>query len=49
MTFRLGEPYFRLVMHFMLFNLAIFDFLDFYFPLFVACNQFVTCHAVAES
>ena len=47
--FGLGESYFRLVMYFVLFNLAIFDFFDFYFPLVIVCNQSVTRHAMAES
>lgn len=49
MTFGLGGSYFGLVMHFVLSNLAIFDFFDFYFPLVIACNQSVTLHVMAES
>lgn len=49
MTFGLGGSYFGLVMRFVLSNLAIFDFFDFYFPLVIVCNQPVTRHVVAES
>ncbi len=49
MTFGLGGSYFGLVMHFVLSNLAIFDFFDFYFPLVVVCNQSVTRRVVIES
>lgn len=49
MTFGLGGSSFGLVMHFVLSNLAIFDFFDFYFPLVLACNQSVTRYVVAES
>ena len=48
-TFGLGGSYFGLVMRFVLSNLAIFDFFDFYFPLVIVCNQPVTRHFVAES
>ncbi len=48
MTFGLGKSCIRLVMHFVLFNLAIFDFFDFYFPLVIVCNQSVTRHVMTE-
>lgn len=49
MTFGLGGSYFELVMCFVLSNLAIFDFFDFYFPLVIVCNQSITRRVVVES
>ena len=49
MTFGLGGSYFGLVMHFVLSNLAISEFLDFYFPLVIVCNQSVIRRIMVES
>jgi hypothetical protein len=49
MTFGHGKSCIQLVLYFVLSNLAIFDFFDFYFPLVIACNQSVTHHVMAES
>lgn len=49
MIFGLGESCIRLIMHFVLSNLAIFDFFDFYFSLVIVCNQSVTHYIMAES
>ncbi len=49
MTFGHGKSCIQLVLYFVLSNLAIFDFLIFYFPLVIACNQSVTHHVMAES
>ena len=49
MTFGHGKSCIQLVLYFVLSNLAIFDFFDFYFPLVIVCNQPVTHHVMAES